>query len=154
VPCISGGFNLIWHCLQDQAWIYTPFAGPESVLRYLSRYTHRIAIANSRLIHSNQRSVTFKWKDHRIKGYTHYKHMTLHTDQFIRQLLIHVLPPGFHRIRHFGLHSNKVRADGCIEAGSNPLTCSSRTRSNNARKNRPCGIHTLTGHRRVERVES
>lgn len=96
-----------------------PFAGPESVLRYLSRYTHRIAIANSRLIHADQHSVTFKWKDYRIKGDKRYKHMTLNTDEFIRRFLIHVLPSGFHRIRHFGLLSNKVRADALNLARAN-----------------------------------
>jgi len=64
-----------------------PFAGPESVLRYLSRYTHRIAIANSRLICADKNTVTFKWKDYRIKGDKRYKHMTLHTDEFIRRFL-------------------------------------------------------------------
>lgn len=87
-----------------------PFAGPESVLRYLSRYTHRIAIANSRLIHADNNCVTFKWKDYRIKGDKRYKHMTLQTDEFIRRFLMHVLPSGFHRIRHYGLLSNKARA--------------------------------------------
>ena len=86
-----------------------PFAGPESVLRYLSRYTHRIAIANSRLIHADKNTVTFKWKDYRIEGEKRYKHMTLQTDEFIRRFLMHVLPSGFHRIRHYGLLSNKAR---------------------------------------------
>ena len=87
-----------------------PFAGPESVLTYLSRYTHRIAIANSRLISANQETVTFKWKDYRIKGRKRYKSMSLETDEFIRRFLIHVLPSGFHRIRHYGLLSNKARS--------------------------------------------
>jgi hypothetical protein len=85
-----------------------PFAGPGSVLRYLSRYTHRIAIANSRLLRANKDSVTFKWKDYRIKGDKRYKTMDLKTDEFIRRFLIHVLPNGFHRIRHYGLLSNKT----------------------------------------------
>ena len=88
-----------------------PFAGPESVLTYLSRYTHRIAIANSRLISANQESVTFKWKDYRIKGRKRYKSMSLETGEFIRRFLIHVLPSGFHRIRHYGLLSNKARSE-------------------------------------------
>ena len=86
-----------------------PFAGPESVLKYLSLYTHRIAIANSRLICANQQGVTFKWKDYRIEGQKRYKSMRLDTDEFIRRFLIHVLPSGFHRIRHYGLLSNKAR---------------------------------------------
>lgn len=93
-----------------------PFAGPESVLRYLSRYTHRIAIANSRLIHANENTVTFKWKDYRIEGDKRHKNMTLKTDEFIRRFLIHVLPSGFHRIRHYGLLSNKARAQAIVLA--------------------------------------
>lgn len=88
-----------------------PFAGPESVLTYLSRYTHRIAIANSRLISADKDTVTFKYKDYRIEGKKRYKHMTLQTDEFIRRFLIHVLPSGFHRIRHYGLLSNKARSE-------------------------------------------
>jgi hypothetical protein len=88
-----------------------PFAGPESVLRYLSRYTHRIAIANSRLINATLESVTFKWKDDRIKGRKRNKSMILETGEFIRRFLIHVLPSGFHRIRHYGLLSNKARSE-------------------------------------------
>ena len=86
-----------------------PFAGPEPVLKYLSLYTHRIAIANSRLISANQQGVTFKWKDYRLEGQKRYKSMRLDTDEFIRRFLIHVLPSGFHRIRHYGLLSNKAR---------------------------------------------
>lgn len=88
-----------------------PFSGPESVLTYLSRYTHRIAIANSRLLHADKNSVSFKWKDYRIKGHKRYSRITLQTDEFIRRFLIHVLPSGFHRIRHYGLLSNKSRAE-------------------------------------------
>ncbi|MCP5011520.1 MAG: hypothetical protein GY942_16180, partial [Aestuariibacter sp.] len=88
-----------------------PFAGPESVLKYLSRYTHRVAIANSRLISANKEGVTFKWKDYRIKGDKRYKSMTLQTGEFIRRFLMHVLPSGFHRIRHYGLLSNKSRSE-------------------------------------------
>ena len=80
-----------------------PFGGPKAVLAYLSRYTHRVAIANSRLIAFDDNDVTFKWKDYRIKGCDRYKRMTLATDEFIRRFLIHVLPRGFHRIRHYGL---------------------------------------------------
>ncbi len=87
-----------------------PFAGPEAVLAYLSRYTHRVAIANSRLIAFDEQGVTFKWKDYRAKEPDRHKTMTLATDEFIRRFLIHVLPSGFHRIRHYGLFANKVRA--------------------------------------------
>jgi hypothetical protein len=86
-----------------------PFAGPEAVLAYLSRYTHRVAIANSRLIACDEHRVSFKWKDYRAKRRDRYKTMTLATDEFIRRFLIHVLPSGFHRIRHYGLFANHVR---------------------------------------------
>ena len=87
-----------------------PFGGPDAVLAYLSRYTHRIAIANSRLVAFDGERVTFKWKDYRAKGDTRYKLMTLDADEFIRRFLIHVLPDGFHRIRHYGLFANANRA--------------------------------------------
>jgi hypothetical protein len=86
-----------------------PFGGPDAVLAYLSRYTHRIAIANSRLVAFDGERVTFKWKDYRAKGDTRYKLMTLDADEFIRRFLIHVLPDGFHRIRHYGLLANGNR---------------------------------------------
>jgi len=88
-----------------------PFAGPEAVLAYLSRYTHRVAIANSRLITLDERGVTFRWKDYRAKGKTRHKTMTLTTDEFMRRFLLHVLPSGFHRIRHYGLLANAGRHD-------------------------------------------
>ena len=80
-----------------------PFAGPEQVLAYLSRYTHRVAISNSRLIAADATGVTFSYKDYRIEGPARYKTMTLKPDEFIRRFLIHVLSNGFHRIRHYGL---------------------------------------------------
>jgi len=92
-----------------------PFAGPEAVLAYLSRYTHRVAIANSRLISCDDNGVTFKWKDYRIKGQTRHKTMSLETGEFIRRFLIHVLPHGFHRIRHYGLFANARRAENLIQ---------------------------------------
>ena len=88
-----------------------PFGGPDAVLAYLSRYTHRIAIANSRLVAFNGARVTFKWKDYRAKGDARYKLMTLDANEFIRRFLIHVLPDGFHRIRHYGLFANANRAN-------------------------------------------
>ncbi len=93
-----------------------PFAGPEAVLSYLSRYTHRVAIANSRLLEFNDRGVTFKWKDYRAKPPFRNKAMTLETDEFIRRFLIHVLPSGFHRIRHYGLLANAGRRDNLKRA--------------------------------------
>lgn len=86
-----------------------PFAGPAAVLAYLSRYTHRVAIANSRLLSLDEQGVTFRWKDYRTKGKTRHKTMTLNTDEFIRRFLLHVLPNGFHRIRHYGLLANGGR---------------------------------------------
>jgi hypothetical protein len=86
-----------------------PFAGPEQVLAYLSRYTHRVAISNSRLVALDDRGVTFRWKDYRIDGRTRHKVMTLRTEEFMRRFLLHVLPSGFHRIRHYGLLANANR---------------------------------------------
>src|SRR5690348_15526692 len=80
-----------------------PFSGPEAVLAYLARYTHRVAIANSRLIALDERGVTFRYKDYRRNGQARYRTMTLSADEFIRRFLLHVLPKGFHRIRHYGL---------------------------------------------------
>ena len=80
-----------------------PFAGPEAVLAYLARCTHRVAIANSRLVALDERGVTFRYKDYRRNGQARYRTMTLDTDEFIRRFLLHVLPKGFHRIRHYGL---------------------------------------------------
>jgi len=88
-----------------------PFAGPRQVLAYLSRYTHRVAISNRRLIALDDRSVTFKVKDYRIEGPGRYTTMTLDAAEFIRRFLLHVLPKGFHRIRHYGLLASGVKAD-------------------------------------------
>jgi hypothetical protein len=93
-----------------------PFAGPEQVLAYLSRYTHRVAISNSRLIAADATGVTFRYKDYRIKGPGRYKTMTLKPGEFIRRFLIHVLPKGFHRIRHYGLFANANRAESIAKA--------------------------------------
>ena len=87
-----------------------PFAGPKAVLAYLSRYTHRVAISNSRLIRANASSVTFRVKDYRIDGPGRYKTMTLQAHEFIRRFLMHVLPKGQHRIRHYGFFGNGNRA--------------------------------------------
>ncbi|MGB5611195.1 MAG: IS91 family transposase [Sedimenticolaceae bacterium] len=93
-----------------------PFAGPAAVLAYLARYTHRVAIANSRLIALDERGVTFKWKDYRAKGKTRYKTMTLGAGEFMRRFLLHVLPRGFHRIRHYGLIANAGRRENLARA--------------------------------------
>jgi Putative transposase len=87
-----------------------PFAGPQAVLVYLARYTHRVAISNSRLIALDEEGVTFKWKDYRIKGRDRLRTMTLDAAEFIRRFLLHVLPSGFHRIRHYGLFAGTIRA--------------------------------------------
>jgi hypothetical protein len=93
-----------------------PFGGPTAVLAYLSRYTHRVAISNRRLISFDHAGVTFKWKDYRAKGRDRAKVMTLATDEFIRRFLIHVLPTGFHRIRHYGLFASGARAENIARA--------------------------------------
>ncbi len=93
-----------------------PFAGPDQVLSYLARYTHRVAIANSRLVAFEAGRVTFKWKDYRREGQDRYGLMTLDSDDFIRRFLLHVLPDGFHRIRHYGLFANSARADNITRA--------------------------------------
>jgi hypothetical protein len=88
-----------------------PFAGPQAVLAYLSRYTHRVAISNSRLLAMDVHGVTFRWKDYRANGKTRHKAMTLSPQEFMRRFLLHVLPCGFHRIRHYGLLANGNRSD-------------------------------------------
>src|SRR5262249_7718165 len=84
---------------------------------YLSRYTHRVAISNSRLIALDHNTVTFKWKDYRVEGRDRYKRMTLATDEFIRRFLLHALPHGFHRIRHYGLLAKANCAGNIARAG-------------------------------------
>ncbi len=103
--------------LRKAEWVVyakRPFGGPEAVLAYLSRYTHRVAISNSRLVSEDDRGVTFRWKDYRArhgaKGREWIKAMTLGADEFIRRFLLHVLPDGFHRIRHYGLFASGCRA--------------------------------------------
>jgi hypothetical protein len=105
--------------LRKSEWVVyskRPFGGPQAVLAYLSRYTHRVAIANSRLTALDDNGVTFKWKDYRIEGSARYKTMTLATHEFIRRFLIHVLPHGFHRIRHYGLFASAKRAENIAKA--------------------------------------
>jgi hypothetical protein len=111
--------------LRKAEWVVyakPPFGGPEAVLAYLSRYTHRVAISNNRLVSADADTVAFRWKDYRIKHRDPQKVMRLATPEFIRRFLIHVLPDGFHRIRHYGLLASakrkanitKIRALLCI----------------------------------------
>jgi hypothetical protein len=111
--------------LRNREWVVyckRPFAGPEEVLRYLARYTHRVAISNRRLIASDDNAVTFKWKDYRIEGAERYKVMTLATGEFIRRFLMHVLPAGFHRIRYYGMLTSSKRAENVARARELLLT--------------------------------
>jgi Putative transposase len=91
----------------------TPMTGDvdltKAVLAYLSRYTHRVAISNQRLVALDEHGVTFRWKDYRVHGHTRNKTMTLAADEFVRRFLLHVLPGRFHRIRHYGLLANPSR---------------------------------------------
>jgi hypothetical protein len=105
--------------LRNSEWVVyskRPFGGPEEVLRYLARYTHRVAISNRRLVACDENRVTFKWKDYRIEGSERYKVMTLATHEFIRRFLMHVLPPGFHHIRYYGLLASSKRAENVARA--------------------------------------
>ncbi len=98
--------------LRRSEWVVyakPPFGGPEAVLAYLSRYTHRVAISNNRLISADAETVAFRWKDYRHKNRDRQKVMRLTTGEFIRRFLIHVLPDGFHRIRHYGLLASGAR---------------------------------------------
>jgi Putative transposase/Transposase zinc-binding domain len=98
--------------LREAEWVLyakPPFGGPTAVLAYLSRYTHRVAISNTRLVAASAETVAFRWKDYRIKRGDRMKVMRLETGEFIRRFLIHVLPAGFHRIRHYGLFASAVR---------------------------------------------
>jgi hypothetical protein len=113
------GFAAYLAPLRKAEWVVyskRPFGGPEAVLAYLARYTHRVAISNRRLIAADATAVTFKWKDYRIEGHDRYKLMKLATGEFIRRFLIHVLPSGFHRIRHYGLLANGNRAANIARA--------------------------------------
>lgn len=133
--------------LRKAEWVVyskPPFGGPEPVLAYLSRYTHRIAISNSRLIGFDHNSVTFKWKDYRIEGRERYKRMTLATDEFIRRFLIHVLPDGFHRIRHYGLFASAARADNVARARQLLAAPAPQRRSDDAQATAPDEPPTLS----------
>jgi len=115
----SKAFAAYLRPLRNSDWVVyckDPFGGPQEVLRYLARYTHRVAISNRRLIAADDKGVTFKWKDYRLEGPARYKVMTLATDEFIRRFLMHVLPAGFHRIRYYGLLASGKRAENIARA--------------------------------------
>ena len=105
--------------VRKKTWVVyakPPFAGPAAVLAYLSRYTHRVAISNRRLLALDERGVTFRYKDYRREGTERHRTMTLPTGEFIRCFLLHVLPRGFHRIRHYGLLASGGRRDNLARA--------------------------------------
>lgn len=115
----AAAFRAFLKPLHRSEWVVyakAPFAGPEHVLSYLARYTHRVAIANSRLISFDGERVTFKVKDYRKQGEARYGEMRLDVDEFTRRFLLHVLPDGFHRIRHYGLLANGARAENIAKA--------------------------------------
>ena len=100
--------------LRKTEWVVyakRPFAGPSQILAYLARYTHRVAIGNSRLVSLDDQHVSFRWKDYRENGQSRHKVMRLVVGEFMRRFLLHVLPDGFHRIRHYGLFANGHRAE-------------------------------------------
>jgi hypothetical protein len=105
--------------LRRKKWVVyakRPFAGSEAVLAYLARYTHRVAISNRRLIAMDAAGIAFRYKDYRREGAARYQTMTLEAPEFIRRFLLHVLPRGFHRIRHYGLFASAVRKDNIARA--------------------------------------
>jgi Putative transposase/Transposase zinc-binding domain len=115
----ADAFRAFLKPLRRTKWVVyakRPFAGPDQVLSYLARYTHRVAIANSRLVAFDGTRVRFKWKDYRRDGRARYGVMTLDAHEFIRRFLLHVLPNGFHRIRHYGLFANTGRSDNIAKA--------------------------------------
>ena len=115
----AGTFGRWLAPLRSCEWVVyakRPFAGPEAVLAYLSRYTHRVAISNRRLVAMGENGVSFRWKDYRAKGRTRHKTMTLAPEEFMRRFLLHVLPTGFHRIRHYGLLANAGRRENLVRA--------------------------------------
>lgn len=120
------------------AYAKAPFAGPEAVLAYLSRYTHRVAISNRRLITFDETVVTFRYTDYRRDDCDWRQNMTLAVDEFIRRFLLHVLPRGFHRIRHYGLLAGSTRKTSLARANSctsphRPMTTHQANRITSAR---------------------
>ena len=131
--------------VRKKRWIVyakPPFAGPEAVLAYLSRYTHRVAISNSRLLRFDETGVTFRYKDYRRDGSDRQQVMTLRPDEFIRRFLLHVLPKGFHRIRHYGLLASSARKASLARArqllGVAPSTDDAPADQADARPPCPC----------------
>jgi hypothetical protein len=105
--------------VRKKSWVVyakPPFAGPEAVLAYLSRYTHRVAISNSRLLRVDEAGVTFRYKNYRLEGTDRQQAITLSADEFIRRFLLHILPKGFHRIRHYGLLASSARKTSLARA--------------------------------------
>jgi len=131
------------HKLEWVVYAKRPFAGPQQVLDYLGRYTHRVAIANSRLLSCENDCVRFRWKDYRAGNKS--KVIMLHAHEFIRRFLLHVLPKGFRRIRHFGFLANACRADKLAR-----IRCALQA-PEPTRTPEPVGFReryaTLTGHR-------
>ena len=143
--------------LRNSKWVVyckRPFGGPEEVLRYLARYTHRVAISNRRLVSCDDKGVTFKWKDYRLEGSERYnKEMTLDTHEFIRRFLMHVLPQGFHRIRYYGFLTSQSRAKNIArirELRANPFIAIDAIKAANPKPEAPkapdhpcpcCGSH-------------
>ena len=108
----ASAFNALMTSQENREWVVyakTPFGGPQRALEYLGRYTHRVAISNDRLLAVKDGTVTFQWKDYRHKNKHNSRVMDLDSDEFIRRILIHTLPPGFQRIRHYGFLANRYR---------------------------------------------
>jgi hypothetical protein len=145
-----GAFDRFVSSLRKPKWVVevrAPFGGPEHVLKYLARYTHRVAISNGRLLELRDGQVTFRWRD--SADHNTQKLMTIDAVEFIRRFLLHVLPPGFVKIRHFGFLANGRRAKGLelsrnlLQASTYPDTLSIRQRNAIDRKCPCCGIGTL-----------
>ena len=143
--------------LRRSEWVVyakRPFAGPQAVLAYLARYTHRVAISNSRLVAFDEAGVAFAWKDYRIRGRDRFKTMTLDAAEFIRRFLMHVLPTGFHRIRHYGLFASAVRAQN-VERARQLLATTAATPEHSCAKadngdESPCGRSSMSMLRRPD----
>jgi hypothetical protein len=133
--------------LRRNEWVVyakRPFAGPEAVLAYLSRYTHRVAISNHRLVALDERGVTFRWKDYRTTGRMRHKTMTLSPAEFMRRFLLHVLPAGFHRIRHYGLLANAGRRENLARVRDLLLSPSPGAATSPAAEPAPMGVASPT----------
>lgn len=145
----AGAFTSWLAPFRKSEWVVyakPPFGGPEAVLAYLSRYTHRVAISNARLVSADANTVAFRWKDYRIKRGDRQRVMRLATPEFIRRFLIHVLPDGFHRIRHYGLLASstrkanlpKIRALLCLQRPEDPVAPSAEAEAAPLTLREPC----------------